>query len=138
MSAACTACGQMLPLPTGPVYAFEIARKVPTMNDHIQNQGSARWRYKRDREAWALEFRAVRMNGLCPRAMTKRRVTFVRLYTGREREWDNGNFVGGLKLVLDAMVKEALLIDDNSKFLDDVYRQEKCDRTGLRVEIVEL
>ena len=58
-------------------------------------------------------------------------------FSGRERERDYVNLVGGCKAVVDALVSQGLLVDDKPKFLADEYRQERQARSGTWFELSE-
>ena len=53
---------------------------------------------------------------------------------------DKGNFIGGCKSLLDALVREGLIFDDSPKWLDDNYEQHKAQvkqgRTEVELEVV--
>lgn len=48
---------------------------------------------------------------------------------------DRGNFIGGCKLLLDALRDEGVIRDDNEAYLDDRYEQHECERGETRVEV---
>ncbi len=106
-------------------WTFVISRRAPSLNEHVQNAGPSRWKYKKEREIWCLEFRKVRIELAIPKATAKRRLVVHRAYCGREKERDYVNLVGGMKVIVDALVLEGLLVDDAPKHLDDEYLQER-------------
>lgn len=133
----CARCGYD---PTAVVtgrWEFTIARRVHSLNAHRGNYGGQRWAYKRDRDAWQWEFKAARINARIPIAIAKRRVILTRLYSGRERAFDHDNLVGGMKLVVDAMVCEGLLIGDDRERAELHHGQDKATASGLVVVIEE-
>lgn len=79
-----------------------------------------------------------------PFAAARRRVTFTRCYGGRQQERDHDNLVGGMKSVLDAMVRELLLVDDRPQWAELHYAQQRLDESvaksarGLVVHLEEL
>jgi hypothetical protein len=62
----------------------------------------------------------------------------TRVYSGRERERDYVNLVGGCKAVVDALVLEGLLVDDAPKFVTDEYKQVRGDRSETWFELEDL
>lgn len=135
---ACLKCGHdPLAIVTASWPHF-IDREVESGNRHTFNVGGSRWRYGKARDAWQLEFRNLRLLRRIPRAMTKRRVTLTRYFDGRQREWDADNFATGAKLVVDAMVREGLLVDDRREFAEIHYLQVRSTPRGLGVLIEEL
>ncbi|MGN6107259.1 MAG: hypothetical protein ACTHU0_19280 [Kofleriaceae bacterium] len=136
---ACVACGHDPEARVIRSWTFDIPKAPSSMNAHVVNAGGARWAYAKERNEWALWIRQARLLRCIPKATGKRRVTFERLYGGRCREWDNDNFVGGLKVVRDALVREGLLVDDNEANLTAIYKQAKRPgETALRITIEEL
>jgi hypothetical protein len=131
----CQTCNQRVPDVARRAWTATIPMKVTTSNGYVVNHGASRWKYKQARndwEAWfAAKFREARG------AETFRRVTFVRLYSGREREFDYANLVGGMKPVVDAMKNVGLIVDDSTRWIEDHYRQERAEESGLRVTIEE-
>lgn len=67
----------------------------------------------------------------------RKRVTITR---HNSRTLDHGNFVGGMKEILDAVVQEGYLFDDSIKWCDDEYLQKKAPKgkgyTEIRIEDV--
>lgn len=118
-------------------WEFTIARRVHSLNAHRGNYGGQRWAYKRDRDAWQWEFKVARINARIPSAIAKRRVMLTRLYSGRERAFDVDNLVGGMKLVIDAMVREGLLIGDDPARAELHHGQRREATSGLAVVIEE-
>lgn len=135
---ACLACGQQLLVATLPLWTFTIDHKVESANSRTVNAGTARWSYSKARDTWQTLFEhAMRLHRVT-RAPDKRRLVLTRCYTSKQREWDYDNLVGGMKCVLDAMVKAGLLLDDNSRFVEGEYKQERTGRSGLRVDVWEV
>ncbi len=113
-------------------WTFVIARRAPSLNEHVQNAGPSRWKYAKERDVWCWEFRKVRLDLAIPKATAKRRLTVQRMYCGREQERDYVNLVGGMKVIIDALVLEGLLVDDAPKHLDDMYMQSKFVERGAK------
>jgi hypothetical protein len=119
-------------------WEFAIARPVHSLNAHRGNYGSTRWAYRHDRDGWQWEFKVARINARIPTAVAKRRVTLTRLYSGRERAFDVDNLAGGMKLVVDAMVREGLLLGDDRERAELHHGQDNAAMSGLVVVIEEL
>jgi hypothetical protein len=81
-----------------------------------------------------------RLDKLPPPATGPRRVRLVRVRQAGagERAYDRGNLVGGLKPVLDALVRHKLLVDDSPRHLVDHYADVVGEQRGVLVEIEEL
>lgn len=127
----CLACGQAV---AGVVqWTFRVEHKLLSQNKAPANKGNTRWSYGQKRTAWTLLIKNASRD--IPRPTGKRRVVLTRMYSGRESLWDDGNLVGGAKMVIDALVRAGVLIDDASKFAEVVYRQEKGDWSGARFEV---
>lgn len=138
MTAACARCGYNPAAIVTNRWEFTVTRKVHSANSYRVNSGSTRWAYKRDRDNWQSEFRLARVEQRILIAKGKRRVTLTRMYSGRERAFDHDNLAGGMKLVVDAMVREALLLDDRPEFAEIHYAQVKSEVTGLQVVIEDI
>jgi Holliday junction resolvase RusA-like endonuclease len=119
-------------------WEFAIARAVHSLNFHMGNYGGTRWAYRRDRDDWQWEFKVARINARIPIAIGKRRVTLTRLYSGRERAFDVDNLAGGMKLVVDAMVREGLMLGDDPARAELHHNQNRAATSGLSVVIEEL
>lgn len=118
-----------------------IAKRLPSLNDRLQNAGASRWKYAAERGEWALWFRTAKLKHAIPKATKPRKLVVTRVYCGREQERDYVNLVGGCKAVVDALVNEGLLVDDKPKWLADEYRQVRGtdgDRSGTWFELEDL
>jgi hypothetical protein len=136
---ACRYCGVDLEAPIGNRWAFLIPMDAPTQNVIAQNKGGKRWAYKRMRDDFTLMIMACTRSIAIPAAKRKRRVVITRRYDGRKQERDFGNLVGGLKMVVDAMVHAKLLVDDSPQWVEDFYRQERAvTDIGLLVLLEDL
>ena len=134
----CARCGyDPAAIVTG-LWEFTIARQVHSLNAHRGNYGRTRWAYKQDRDGWQWQFKAARINARIPTAIGKRRVTLTRLYSGRERPFDTDNLAGSMKLVVDAMVREGLLLGDDPARAELHHNQTRAATSGLAVVIEEL
>jgi hypothetical protein len=103
------------------------------------NHRATRARIKRLRDGAEASFR----HGFseCPPATGKRRVTWERILGPRQREFDEPNLIGGLKPLLDGMVRAGLLVDDSPRWYEGVYRQvtgNRQDGPAIRVTIEEV
>lgn len=134
---ACIKCGHDPDAPIARRWEFLIDRDPPSLNDHVFNVGSSRWKYTKERDAWGWEFRAVVLMQRIPKADTRRRVTLTRIYGGRQQERDRDNLAGGMKPVVDAMVLEQLIQDDSSGSAELHYAQRPGSPRGLHVLIEE-
>lgn len=120
-------------------WTFTVDREVKSLNAHRVNAGNARFGYRRDRELWEWALRERRLARGIALAKTKRRVTLTRIISYRQRAFDRDNLIGGCKVVVDAMVREGLLLGDAQGQAEIHYEQEKRDGCrGLVVRIEEL
>jgi Holliday junction resolvase RusA-like endonuclease len=136
---ACARCGFDPDAAIAARWQFFIERDPPSLNARLFNQGSRRWSYAKERDAWCWMIRAKRLEQSMRLARAKRRVTLTRFYNGRQQERDLDNLAGGMKIVVDALVSEGLLRDDSPKFAELHYAQLVCvNRRGLEIAIEEL
>lgn len=119
-------------------WEFLIERDPPSLNARLHNAGGRRWAYKRERDEWRSEFRAARVELGMGVALGKRRVTLTRVYGGRQKQRDLDNLSGGMKAVVDAMVLEAVLLDDSPDLAELHYAQHRGELRGLMVLVEEL
>lgn len=134
----CAKCGYDPAAAISQGWASFIARRAPSMNDRLANVGARRFLYREERDAWCWHFRVMRLEHRIPFAVQRRRVTLTRLYCGRERDRDRDNLIGGMKAVVDAMVRERLLLDDTSAGAEIYYAQHRDEcNSGLNVELDE-
>ncbi len=138
---ACVKCGHNPAAKVIAAWAFTLAGELHSMNRHVVNFGAARHAYRRERDAWAWLARAARLKHRIAIATGRRRLTLTRIYAGRQRELDRDNLAGGAKPLVDALVREGLLVDDTSRWLELHHDQERGtapgDR-GVRVLLEEL
>lgn len=105
------------------VQTLRFQRKAPSQNDYRVDQwtGRGRWKYYRAKQSW---FREIPPCPLPLAAMGRRRlVLFTRWMGHRERAYDEENFKGGCKPILDVLVKKGWLVDDRRKMVETEYRQ---------------
>lgn len=148
--------------PPAPQWTLWVPIVPPSLNDYLQNKGRGSWAYRKVRDEWCLALLTAIAKlgpGRDPCYPSgKRRVVFTRVFCGRERERDYVNLVGGMKLIVDVMGPSRtyeradkkgrkrtqmvpgvkLLLDDTPALLEDVYRQERGELSGLRIEITEV
>jgi Holliday junction resolvase RusA-like endonuclease len=135
---ACDRCGFDPGVKVTATWSFLIERDPPSLNRRVVNAGATAWRYRRERTAWGWELRNVRLLQRIPLALGRRRLTLTRVYHGRQKERDHDNLVGGLKVAVDAIAFEGLIVNDSPQMVDIAYKQEPGRPTGLRVLIEEL
>lgn len=63
-------------------------------------------------------------------------VRLARVYSGRERLWDDDNWVAGAKAVRDQIAAELNVNDGNRAAIKFTYDQEQGPRSGVRIEIM--
>jgi hypothetical protein len=129
----CSKCGYDEDAPVLASWTFVIARPVVSLNRGSTNKGANRWEYASERSAWAWHLRAHRLDQRIPLATELRRLTLTRLIGPRCRAFDRDNLIGGLKPVVDAMVRELLLTGDAEQHAEVHYLQEKHKLSGLHV-----
>lgn len=140
MGSACVKCGYDPLAAVSAAWSFLIQRAVKSGNAHVYNVGASRWAYAKERDAWQSLIRA-RCNLGIPGAHGRRRVTLCRYYGGRQRELDGDNFQTGAKPVVDALVRERLLVDDRREFAEIHYLQIKTsveEQRGLVITLEDL
>ena len=139
---ACPACHYDPDATVTACWRFFIPIAGPSQN-RLHGKGGARFKYRKVRDDYERMIRAAIvahkvMLAVGPRA-AKRRVTLTRFYTGREREFDRANWVGGAKPILDALVRCGLLVDDSPRWLDDYYHQRRDEHLrGVEIQIEEV
>ena len=140
MSAPCPKCGHNPAALVTARWTFTVEREIESLNAHRVNAGSkwAQARYRKLRDEWVMWMTANRVNLRIPVAAAKRRVTITRVYSGRQREFDRSNLVGGCKPIWDSMVRAGMLVDDKPAFLEDSYLQRKGERPCTEFVVEEL
>lgn len=120
-------------------WSFHVPRDLQSMNRHVVNDRGG-WRYRKERDGWHSDFHAMRVVHRIPPAtsVSRRRVTIVRVYNGRQQEMDHANLVGGAKACVDALKLAGLIFDDKAQWLEDHYQQERGAERGTRVVIEEV
>ncbi len=135
---ACSRCGFDPEAVVAATWSFLVDRDPPSLNTRLFNAGAARWRYSKERDAWVWEFRNQRLLAKIPKATGLRRVTFTRVYGGRQQERDVDNLTGGGKVVVDALVLEQLIQDDSPRSAEIHWKQERGGPVGLHVLLEEI
>lgn len=132
---ACLRCGFDPQAAIAASWSFAIERPVVSLNARSTNRGSRATikAYQIDRTAWAWHLRAQRLAQGISIAHGFRRVTLTRIYGKGQRALDVDNLVGGLKLVVDAMVREGLLAGDSPRLATIHYGQSKGPLQGIGV-----
>ncbi len=134
---ACTQCGYDPGAKISASWSFLIERDPPSLNARLFNAGARPWAYRRERDAWCWEFRAVRLLQRIPVARRRRRVTLTRVIAGRQQQRDRDNLIGGLKASVDALVLEKLIAGDDLENAEIHYQEERGKPSGLRVLLEE-
>ena len=134
----CERCGYDATAKVLASWSFVINRPVVSLNRGSTNKGANRWSYAAERDAWAWHIRAHRLDKRIPVAVGLRRLTLTRLIGPRGREFDRDNLAGGLKPVVDSIVRERLLIDDRPEHAEVHYLQERGKAFRLDVLLEEL
>lgn len=143
-----SACVECLGL-DDPRFTFSVPRRVTSQNGGGSNKGAGMFAYKRERSAWIRDLTTLVKAGVVDQAGCRRVVRIYREYTGRCREMDYGNLVGGLKPVVDAMQREiggkrqaikgaGIIVDDSSQWFIGVYEQHRSDRDAVTFQIWDL
>jgi Holliday junction resolvase RusA-like endonuclease len=136
---ACVKCGFDPDASVRASWTFFVDRDAPSLNARIFNAGPRRWKYKRERDAWCWEIRAVAlMRKMRTAGAGKRRVTLTRVYGGQQKPRDPDNLVGGMKSIVDALVLERLIVDDSAAFAEIHYAEERGEPRGVRFHIEEI
>lgn len=138
----CRYCLTDLERPVARRWDFTLPLETPSQNRIGHNAGSwaARNAYAKFREDFILLLENQKNTLGIPKATRKRRVIITRLYapSKRGRKRDRANVVGGAKMLIDAMAKVGLIVDDAEEYLEDFYRQLPAGESGTRIEIEEL
>lgn len=137
--APCPKCGHDPRAVVTASWTLEIPRRVHSLNKRaINDRGAAGAKYRKQREGWAWDLRVLRVDQRIPHAVGMRRATLTRLYSGREQAFDQDNLTGGMKLVVDAMVREGLLVDDKPAVAEIHHLQVRAGQSGLLILLEEL
>lgn len=135
---ACQACGFDPQAAVSEAWTFLVTRAAVSQNKLGSNRGGNRWTYAQLRADYEWSVLAnVRKHGIPP-ATKRRRISLTRLYLPRQRAFDRGNLIGGLKPLLDVCVRQGLLVSDSPEWCLDHYSQERHPALlGVRVCLEE-
>lgn len=134
---ACAKCCYDPDAQVAAAFLFLVEREALSLNAHVSNDKFGH-RYRRERDTWCWLLRAARSAGRVRIGDTKRRVTLTRVYGPRKRDLDRDNLAGGMKCIVDALVRERLLVDDTGKWAEIHYAQRKAGKgapSGVHFEI---
>jgi hypothetical protein len=135
----CRLCGGMPYAVVVASWVLRIDRDAPSQNILASNKGGARFKYKREREAWVTLLSVEKARLRAPEAGKPRRVQVRRLYSGRKKQRDMGNLIGGLKPVIDALKWSGWIVDDSPAWVEVHYSQERvASGDGTLITIEEL
>ena len=138
---ACAKCGHDPEATVVASWTFEIPKELVSLNRSAKNGSTAVARavFRRELGQWQTWMRAARLNKRISPPVGKRRVTLTRVIGYRQREFDRDNLVGGGKVIVDAMVREGLLLGDDATRAEVHYQQDRIDDvTGVVVLLEEL
>lgn len=138
----CWTCGQQLHIPGGVVgWSFTLPLIMPSQNDAAASNSGEVWKrrkYREARDAWELTFRSTMARERIAPATGKRRVLLTHLYAGRQRQRDPSNLAGGCKMILDAMSRAGILVDDAERWIEAHYYQQPANESGTWIQLIEL
>lgn len=97
-----------------------------------------RIQYQRMKEAFVGRLFLMKEQCKIPDAERFRRVIFTREYCGRKGPYDPDNLTSGLKMVIDAMTVNNLIVDDHQDYFRGYYKQIRGQQNGLLITIQEL
>jgi hypothetical protein len=131
---ACPRCGFDSAAAVTAEWRFFIPVLPPTQN---YLKGMNRWAYKKLRDEFS-QWVQAKASGI-PRATAKRRLTLIRFYARHRKELDRANFIGGAKMLVDAIKAHGLLVDDSPRWVEDHYQQRRDEHLcGVEVVIEEI
>jgi hypothetical protein len=132
-------CGFSADQAVGRRWGLSLPKRVSSANLRTVNAGASRWRYAKERGEWCLLIRAAAaFDRSVLEATGKRRVTITRRYSGRCREMDRDNLLGGVKMLVDALVQEGALHDDKPAWLELHVLQQRAPVDVTHVLVEEL
>lgn len=111
-------------------YLIVIDRLTPSNNKILRLHWTKR-RKLNDYWIWEL---IVATDWRVPRAKEKEKRK-VKIVSYRKRRMDPDNFTGGLKPLIDALVKRQLIWDDHVKYLE-LETEQRLDKDWQRTEIL--
>lgn len=118
-------------------WSFTIDEPTPSLNVLRRQYASAR-HYATLRNRFEQYVMVARMNEKIPKATAKRRVRIVRFATQEKYRLDHDNFIGGLKPLLDALVRQGLIVDDDAAHLEGDYVQLIAESTSKSRTVIKI
>lgn len=134
--AICGTCSQTLPTAKRS-WTMSIGVDIPSQNEIASNKGGGRFKYRAVRNLFYTDIRNALEIVRIPFASSKRRVLITRFYSGRCRDFDKGNLIGGCKPLMDSLVSHGLVFDDSPKWIEAHYFQERSHESSTRITIEE-
>lgn len=121
-------------------WSFVLAHEIQSLNKRGTNRGAwaVRNAYKADRDMAQWLVKEKRLALRIPKATSQRRLTLTRFYGPSGRQYDIQNLVGGGKALVDAFVREGLLVDDRPEFAEIHHLQERALRGAIGVLLEEI
>lgn len=128
--------------------AIPYATKSQNETDRMHPMALRGWRRVVHNDLWIMAMRCAAIPAWERANLGKKRKASntacsinVRITRGGSRELDHGNFVGGCKALVDALVACGFLFDDATKYCEIEYVQEKTTRktefTRIDLEIAQ-
>ena len=117
-----------------PITVHEL--EVKSQNAYHGIRGADIRKYKADRNRWEWLFYAKMTAGKIPKAKRFRRARITRFCKTKRELYDYGNFVGGLKPVVDAMKNVGLIVDDRPSMFFAGYRQVVTNAVNHHLSIL--
>ena len=118
-----------------PFSTLSVGRRPPSQNDFTKHYKSERFGYRKIKRSWWKEIPPPPHH---LRAASPRTVRFTRVLGKGERPFDDGNFVGGMKPILDILVARLWLIDDRASKCVAYYVQEDPPERWKAMLVIEL
>lgn len=103
-------------------WEFTVNEATPSANAHYKQHWTAAYKTK---QRWAVLLLRATIELNIPKAQSKRLLQVIRYST---RQLDIDNLYGGLKGVLDNLVKFGIIKDDKPSMLNLVASQDKCPK----------
>tara|TARA_R110002020_G_scaffold207256_2_gene412647 strand:- start:2873 stop:3283 length:411 start_codon:yes stop_codon:yes gene_type:complete len=119
----CPACGYDYTLCVENTYTITLHQSAQSLNAVGVNSKNNRG-YRGARNRWK---RLLTPFATLPKADGYRRIFFTRYWGKGKRAFDYGNLVGGLKPLLDEIVRAGHLVDDSPKQCAEYYAQYKSN-----------
>ena len=130
----CDLCLGDLDAKLGDQWEVEVDKPVKSQNYYRNN----RFSYTNDVDKWERELADVVARNSIWAAELKRRCIFTRLMGPGAHRFDMFNLYGGLKSVVDALVRLNVLVDDDPRWFEGYARQQRHAFHGIRIRIADL